>query len=103
MNNYVWRSLMKNLRKHILLLLATVIFFSIAAFNCSAVQVENTSVDTIGNVMARKAYEVIVTGEDFNLPKRKSMQLHAEVTGVSKQPEITWTSSDKKVATVKEA
>ena len=91
---------MKNLRKHILLILAILTLFSVTALSSSAVDVSNTSVDTIGNTFARKAYEVVISGEGFNLPKRKTMQLHAEVTGVSTQPSLTWTSSDETVATV---
>lgn len=91
---------MKNLRKNILLLMATVILLSIAAFSASAAQADVTSLDTIGNAMARKAYEVVISGEGFNLSKRQTMQLEAEVTGVSQQPAITWSSSDTSVATV---
>ena len=91
---------MKNLRKHILLILAILTLFSVTALSSSAVDVSNTSVDTIGNTFARKAYEVVISGEGFNLPKRKTMQLHAEVTGVSTQPSLTWTSSYETVATV---
>ena len=91
---------MKNARKLILLLLATVIMLSIAAFNTSAADVDTTSVDTIGNMMARKAYELVITGNSFNLAKRETMQLEAEVTGVSQQPAITWSSSDESVVTV---
>lgn len=91
---------MKNLHKHILLILAILTLFSVTALSSSAVDVSNTSVDTIGNTFARKAYEVVISGEGFNLPKRKTMQLHAEVTGVSTQPSLTWTSSDETVATV---
>ena len=93
---------MKNLRKHILLLMTIVIFFSFAAIECSAVQVENTSIDTVGAVMPRKAYEVVVSGDGFNLAKGKTMQLNAEVTGLATQPVITWASSDASVATVDE-
>ena len=91
---------MKKLCKHSLLLLLTVIFFSLMAFDCSAAKVTNLTNDTIGNAMARAAYEVVVTGESINMRKNSSMKLTAEVKGVSKQPAITWTSSDESVATV---
>lgn len=93
---------MKKLCKHSLLFMFMVIFFSLMAFNSSAVKVTNPTNDTIGNAMARAAYEVVVTGESINMRKNRTMQLSAEVTGVSKQPEITWTSSDESIATVDE-
>lgn len=91
---------MKKLFRHSLLFLLTAILFSLMAFNCSAAKVTDSSVDTIGNTMARAAFEVVVTGEGINIPKRGTMQLSAEVKGVSKQPSITWKSSDETVATV---
>ena len=93
---------MKKVFRHSLLLLLTVIIFSVVAFNCSAAVVTDDSVDTISKVMAKAAYEVVVTGEGINLPKRGSMQLHAEVKGVSQQPTITWKSSDESIAAVDE-
>ena len=91
---------MKNLRKHILLILTIVILSSVAVFNCSAADVSTESIDTIGNALARRAYEVVISGDGFNLTRWKTMQLHAEVTGVSTQPAITWSSSDTIIATV---
>ena len=91
---------MKNLRKHILLILTIVILSSVAVFNCSAADVSTESIDTIGNALARRAYEVVISGDGFNLTRWKTMQLHAEVTGVSTQPAITWSSSDTSIATV---
>lgn len=94
---------MKKLGRYSFILLITVILFSLAAFDCSAAKaVQESSIDTVGNTLARKAYEVVVTGEGINLRKNSSMQLTAEVTGVSKQPAITWSSSDTSVATVNE-
>lgn len=92
---------MKKLCKHSLLFVLTAVFFAVMAFNCSAAKLD-PSVDTIGNALARAAYEVVVTGESINMRKNGSMQLEAEVKGVSKQPEITWSSSDESIATVDE-
>ena len=91
---------MKKICKHSLLFLLTAILFSVMAFNCSAAQVTANSVDTIGKALARAAYEVVITGEGINISKGGTMHLTAEVTGVSKQPAITWTSSDESIATV---
>ena len=91
---------MKKICKHSLLFLLTVILFSLMAFESSAAKVTSTTNDTIGKAMARAAYEVVVTGESINMRKNSTMQLEAEVTGVSSQPEITWKSSDESIATV---
>ena len=93
---------MKKTGRFSLIFLLCVIFFSLAAFNSSAVQVTEASVDTIGATFARAAYEVEVTGEGINLAKGRTMQLTAKVTGVSKQPAIKWSSSDVSIATVDE-
>lgn len=93
---------MKKLSRYSLIFLLCAIFFTLAAFNCSAAKVTETSVDTIGTTFARAAYKVEVTGEGINLVKGRSMHLTAKVTGVSKQPPITWTSSDVSIATVDE-
>lgn len=93
---------MKKIFRHSLLLIITVLFFSLAAFNCSAAKVTDTSKDTIGKAMARAAYEVEVTGESINMRKNSTMQLTAEVSGVTAQPTITWSSSDESIATVDE-
>ena len=91
---------MKKLCRFGLLFLITLIAFSFSVISASAVEVKNTNADTIGKVMAKQAYEVVVTGEGINLVKGKKMQLSAEVKNVKKQPAITWKSSDEGVATV---
>lgn len=91
---------MKKIFRHLLLLIMTVIFFSLMVFDCSAAKVTDTSKDTIGKAMARAAYEVTVTGESINMRKNSTMQLTAEVSGVTAQPAITWSSSDEAIATV---
>lgn len=93
---------MKKIFRHLLLLIMTVIFFSLMVFDCSAAKVTDTSKDTIGKAMARAAYEVTVTGESINMRKNSTMQLTAEVKGVTSQPAITWSSSDESIAKVDE-
>ncbi|MBO5937495.1 MAG: DUF4474 domain-containing protein [Clostridia bacterium] len=93
---------MKKLCRFGLLLLITLIAVSFSVISASAAEVKKTSVDTVGAVMAKNAYEVVVKGEGINLVKGKKMQLTAEVTNVKKQPAITWTSSDTSVATIDE-
>ncbi len=93
---------MKKLFRHSLLLVITVIFFSLIAFDCSAAKVTAPTNDTIGKSMAKSAFEVVVTGESINIRKNRTMQLTAEVKGVSKQPTITWSSSDESIAAVDE-
>lgn len=93
---------MKKIFRHLLLLIITVIFFSLMVFDCSAAKVTDTSKDTIGKAMARAAYEVTVTGESINMRKNSTMQLTAEVKGVTSQPAITWSSSDESIAKVDE-
>ena len=92
---------MRKIYKCTLLTLMILLVFSLGTIGCSAAQVKETSVDTISAVMSSRAKtELIVTGEVVNLRVRKTTTLKAEVTGVSVQPEITWTSSDPAVATV---
>ena len=93
---------MKKLCRFGLLLLITLIAVSFSAISSSAAEVKKTSVDTVGAVMAKNAYEVVVKSEGINLVKGKKMQLTAEVTNVKKQPAITWKSSDTSVATIDE-
>lgn len=93
---------MKKIFRHLLLLIMTVIFFSLMVFDCSAAKVTDTSKDTIGKAMARAAYEVTVTGESIIMRKNSTMQLTAEVKGVTSQPAITWSSSDESIAKVDE-
>lgn len=91
--------------KWLVFTLMTLIIFSVGVISCSAIEVKADSVDTISVAMAnaKKAKnELIVTGDSLNLRKNKTMILHAEVTGVTEQPTITWTSSDTNVATVNE-
>ena len=89
--------------KWLVFTLMTLIIFFVGVISCSAIEVKADSVDTISVAMAnaKKAKtELIVTGDSLNLRKKKTMILHAEVTGVDEQPVITWTSSDTDVATV---
>lgn len=48
-------------------------------------------------------YKIIISADDFNVKVRSKVQLKAEVTGVEVQPQITWSSSDEKVATVSDS
>lgn len=48
-------------------------------------------------------YKIIISADDFNVKVRSKVQLKAEVTGVEVQPQITWASSDEKVATVSDS
>ena len=91
--------------KWLVFTLMTLVIFSVGVISCSAIEVKADSVDTISVAMAnaKKAKtELIVTGDSLNLRKKKTMILHAEVTGVDEQPVITWTSSDTDVATVEQ-
>ena len=91
--------------KWLVFTLMTLIIFSVGVISCSAIEVKADSVDTISVAMAnakKSKNELIVTGDSLNLRKNKTMILHAEVTGVTEQPIITWTSSDTNVATVNE-
>ncbi len=99
---YIWRVFMKKIFNRSLFVLMIFVVFSVTVLSCSAAGVKNTSVDTIGAVMAEEVFEVKVTGEGINVAKNKTMTLRAEVTGVAVQPSITWTSSDPNVATVDE-
>lgn len=48
-------------------------------------------------------YKIVISADDFNVKVRSKIQLNATVTGVEVQPKITWSSSDKKVATVSDS
>lgn len=48
-------------------------------------------------------YKIIISADDFNVKVRSKVQLKAEVTGVEVQPQITWSSSDEKIATVSDS
>ena len=93
---------MKKLSKSVLLFVFALVIFSFSVISASAVEVKKTNTDNVGAVMAKTAYEVVVTGEGINLVKGKKMQLTAEVENVKNQPAITWKSSDESVATVDE-
>ncbi len=93
---------MKKIFNRSFFLLMLFVVFSMTVLTCNAANVKKTTVDTIGAVMAKDAFEMKVTGERINLVKNKTMVLTAEVTGVSKQPVISWKSSDTAVATVDE-
>ncbi len=93
---------MKKLCKYSLLFVIAVVVFCLSVISASAAGVKSNSADTIGTVMAKKAYEVTVTGESINLVKNNKMHLTAEIENLKTQPVFTWTSSDEKVATVDE-
>ncbi len=46
--------------------------------------------------------EITISSEHLSVTQGRKIELTATVTGVSAQPEIRWTSSDEKVATVNE-
>jgi hypothetical protein len=93
---------MKKVFKSSLLFLFSVVFFALTVMSCSAAEVTDNSIDTVGKAMARAAYEVEVSGEGLALRKNKTMQLTAEVKGVAAQPKIVWISSDEEIASVDE-
>ncbi len=91
---------MKKIFKNSILFLMMILILSSVALCCSAVDVKKTSVDTIGAVMAKDTFELEITGEGINLVKNNTMVLTAKVKGVSRQPDISWESSDVSIATV---
>lgn len=93
---------MKKLLKSSILLALMILIVSFSVLCCSAAEISKTSVDTIGELVVDKVYELEVTGSGINLVKNKTMRLEAEVIGVTKQPVISWKSSDTNIATVDE-
>lgn len=93
---------MKRILRKTLFVLMLFVILTMTVLTCSAKDVKKESVDTIGAVMAQEVYEMKVTGDQINLKENTAMTLKAEVTGVKKQPVITWTSSDESVAVVDE-
>ena len=94
---------MKKIWKNTLLSLMVLMVFAIGAISCSAADVIANDIDTISTVMSSKPkMELILTGDAINVRKNKTTILKAEVTGVSEQPKIIWTSSDNTVASVEQ-
>lgn len=65
---------------------------------------QNTSSSVQIDTSAKKSStpKITISSEHLTVKKGKTIQLTAIVSGVSKAPKVTWTSSDEKIATVNE-
>lgn len=93
---------MKKYCKHIIFFFMTIIIFSLTVLSCSAIDLKPETTDVVGAVMADDSYELVITGDNINVSKNKTISLKAQVTGVAEQPAVVWKSSDEKVAQVNE-
>jgi hypothetical protein len=84
-------------RKSILLLIVALILTS-TVLPCYAAQAKKATADTVSTKTEK--VELNVSSDSINLVVDKYIILNADVTGVEKQPTISWKSSDPAVAKV---
>lgn len=90
-------SMKKTIKK--LTLLFSVLVLAVMALTVSACAAGITTGIPEDFINAQK-YKIVISADDFNVKVRSKLQLNAKVTGVEVQPQITWSSSDEKIATV---
>ncbi|MBR2869044.1 MAG: DUF4474 domain-containing protein [Clostridia bacterium] len=83
----------KSLTKLLALMLVLITVFSVSPINAFAEELQETP---------SEGHALVLTSDNISVVIRKTIQMSASVTNVSKQPEFTWESSDEKVATVDE-
>ena len=72
-------------------ILLTLMLFSLAPLNAFAAKKSTQT-----------SHALVITSDNLTVAQRKTIQMTASVTNVSKQPTITWSSSDTSIATVDE-
>ncbi len=81
----------KTFTKLLSLLLVLITVFSVSPLNAFAEEeAESPS----------EGHALVLTSENLSVAVRKTIQMTASVTNVTKQPEFKWSSSDEKIATV---
>ncbi len=77
--------------KMLSLVLVMLTVFSVSPLNAFAAEDEESS---------ESVHALILTSDSLSVAERKKIHLTAKVTNVDVQPEIIWSSSDEKIATV---
>lgn len=80
--------------KALSLFLVVLTLCSVMSFGAFAADAKSTAKSS--------THALVITSENMSVAIGKKIQMTAKVTNVDKQPTITWTSSDEKVATVDE-
>lgn len=90
---------MKSLSKKLVFFFMTVILCCVSAVSCTAVNLPE-AVRSVSAAAEISEPKLTVTGDSINVAVLRSIKLKAEVSGVTSQPEIEWSSSNNNVAAV---